>query len=125
MKAVMLVVDDEPLVRMELVGLAEEAGFETIEAGNATHALRVLDSRQDVKVVFTDIRMPGDMDGVQLAHAVRDRWPPMIIVICSGNVEPPNHDLPHDVTFLAKPCHAQKTSALMSSIFDRVGRCAK
>ena len=119
-KPVMLVVDDEALLRMELVELAQEAGFETVEAVNAAHAQRVLESRQDIKVVFTDIRMPGEMDGVQLAHVIRDRWPPTVVVICSGNAEPAKEELPHDVAFLSKPCHAPKTTALLAEIFDRL-----
>ena len=64
MKPIMLVVDDEPIVRMDLAGMAEEAGFETVEAGSAADALAILETRDDVRAVFTDIRMPGDMDGL-------------------------------------------------------------
>lgn len=121
MKPIMLVVDDEPLVRMELIEIAEEGGFDTVQAGNAAQALRILESRQDIRVVFTDIRMPGDMDGLALAHVVRKRWPPTIIVICSGNAQPRQEELPENVVFLSKPCGGQKTADLMSSIKTDIG----
>lgn len=73
MTPVLLVVDDEPLIRMDLRQLAEEAGFDVLEAGTAVQARQVLERRSDIRVVFTDIRMPGDMDGLELAHYIRRR----------------------------------------------------
>jgi CheY-like chemotaxis protein len=121
MKPVMLVVDDEPLVRMDLVGIAEEGGFQTVEAGSAAQAIKILESRSDIRVVFTDIRMPGDMDGIALAHVVRNRWPPTVIVICSGNTRPRQEELPKEVVFLSKPCNGPKMANLISSILEQVG----
>jgi CheY-like chemotaxis protein len=79
-----LIVEDEPLVRMGAVNLIEDAGFEVIEAASADEAIRILECRSDVRVVFTDIHMPGSMDGLKLAHAVRNRWPPIKIILTSG-----------------------------------------
>ena len=79
-----LIVEDEPLVRFCAVQTVEEAGFDVIEAANADEAIAILESRQDIRVVFTDIHMPGSMDGLKLAHAVRDRWPPIKIIVTSG-----------------------------------------
>jgi CheY-like chemotaxis protein len=70
-----LIVEDEPLVRLCAVDTVEGAGFEVIEAANADEAIRILESRSDIRVVFTDLHMPGAMDGLKLAHAVRNRWP--------------------------------------------------
>lgn len=116
----MLVVDDEPLVRMDLVEMAQEGGFETVEAGSAHQALRILESRNDIRVVFTDIRMPGDMDGLQLAHAVRNRWPPTVIVICSGNARPPDDHLPVNVAFMSKPCRGPGLTRMFGDILQQV-----
>lgn len=120
MKPLMLVVDDEPIMRMDLAGMAEEAGFETVEAGNAADALAILEMRDDIRAVFTDIRMPGHMDGLALAHLVRSRWPPTVIVICSGNTPPGVEELPSNVQFVSKPCNGPKVAGLLSSIFEQV-----
>lgn len=120
MKPTILVVDDELLLRMDLAEMASRAGFEAIEASSASDAIDVLESDNDIRVVFTDIKMPGDMDGLALAHYVRDRWPPTIIVICSGNLRPLDHELPKDTIFLPKPCTGPKTAELLSKIFEEV-----
>lgn len=73
---VILVVEDEDLLRQAAVALAEDAGFKAVAAASADEALAILEARQDVRLVFTDIQLPGSMDGLKLAHAVRDRWPP-------------------------------------------------
>jgi CheY-like chemotaxis protein len=104
MNPVMLVVDDEPLVRMDLAEMAEAAGFETVEAQSAAVALNILENRNDIRVLFTDIAMPGEMDGLALAHVVRDRWPPTVIVICSGNSQPRQDKMPKNTLFVSKPC---------------------
>lgn len=116
MKPILLVVEDELLVRLDFADLAQAAGFETVEASSADEAVEILQSREDIKVMFTDIRMPGSMDGVALAHYVRDRWPPTIIVICSGN-EPPEEDtLPRDARFVPKPFTGDRTEKLLEGI---------
>ncbi len=121
-KPLMLVVDDEPLVRMDLVDAAEKTGFETIQASSAGEAVKILESRSDIRVVITDIRMPGDMDGLALSHVIRDRWPPTVIVICSGNTRPRPEELPTDVAFFAKPCSGPEIEAVVSEIFGKLSR---
>src|SRR4051794_36202513 len=101
--ATVLVVDDEVLIRMDLVARLEGAGYLTLEAGNATEAIALLESHPEIRVVFTDIRMPGTMDGLELARCVRKRWPPTIIVVCSGNEQPGADEMPIRASFLAKP----------------------
>jgi CheY-like chemotaxis protein len=71
-----LIVEDEPLIRIGAVKTIEDAGFEVIEAASADEAIRILECRGDIRVVFTDIDMAGSMDGLKLAHAVCNRWPP-------------------------------------------------
>lgn len=98
-----LVVEDEPLIRLSAVDLIEAAGFNVLEASNADEAIVLLETNPDIRVVFTDIEMPGSMDGLKLAFAVRDRWPPVTIIIASGRVTPQIEEMPSEVTFLRKP----------------------
>jgi CheY-like chemotaxis protein len=98
-----LVVEDEPLVRLGAVNIIEDAGFEVIEAASADEAIRILEWRSDVRVVFTDIHMPGSMDGLKLAHAVRSRWPPIKIIVTSGRDLIADQVLPEGGRFFAKP----------------------
>ena len=98
-----LIVEDEPLVRMGAVNIIEDAGFEVIEAASADEAMRILECRSDIRVVFTDIHMPGSMDGLKLAHAVRNRWPPIKIIVTSGRDLITKQDLPEGGRFFAKP----------------------
>jgi CheY-like chemotaxis protein len=113
-RPVVLVVEDEPLMLMDAVDLVTEAGFEAIGTKNADEAIRILESRDDIRIVFTDVNMPGSMDGIKLAHAVRHRWPPIEIIVTSGltlaNVE---DLLPERGVFFPKPyTPAQVASAL-------------
>jgi two-component system, response regulator PdtaR len=103
MKPVVLIVEDEPLTRMRAVFLAEDAGFETVEASSADEAIAVLEARKDIRIVFTDINMPGSMDGLKLAHAIRTRWPPIELVLTSGDFEVDEDDLSERGRFLPKP----------------------
>lgn len=120
MTPTLLVVEDEILLRLDLADLAQQAGFETVEAGGAAEAIEILEARDDIRVVFTDIRMPGDMDGLALPHFVRDRWPPTIIVICSANEAPKNHELPASTQFVSKPCTGPKIEKLLNDIYADV-----
>jgi two-component system, response regulator PdtaR len=100
---VVLVVEDDLLLRMLAVEVVEEAGFIAIEARDADEAVVLLESLTDITLLFTDINMPGSMDGLKLAHAVRDRWPPMKILIVSGQQRLQSSDLPSNSCFFGKP----------------------
>lgn len=100
---VVLVVEDEPLLRLMAVDLVEDAGLVALPACDADEAMAILETRGDISVVFSDIQMPGSMDGVRLATAVRDRWPPVRIILTSGRLMPGLSDLPAGSVFLAKP----------------------
>ena len=102
-RAVILIVEDELLIRLNAVEMIEEAGFEVVEAASADEAIAILAGCLDIIVVFTDIQMPGSMDGLKLAAAVRDRWPPIKIVATSGHVKLVPGDLPEGARFLPKP----------------------
>ena len=98
-----LIVEDEPLIRTGAVYIIEDAGFEVVEAASADEAIRILERRSDIRVVFTDIHMPGSMDGLKLAHAVRNRWPPIKIMVTSGRELIAQQVLPEGGRFFAKP----------------------
>jgi CheY-like chemotaxis protein len=97
---VVLIVEDEPLVRIGILENLAEAGFEVIEARNADEAIAILEQRPDIHVVFTDIEMPGSMDGLRLAHFVRHRWPPIKIIATSGYARVAENNLPSSVAIV-------------------------
>lgn len=104
--AIILVVEDEPIQRMDLVDIVASAGFTVLEAWDAESAVAILERRLDVRVVLTDIDMPGSIDGLKLAAAIRDRWPPIEIVVTTAGIPPNVAMLPARSVFLPKPIRA-------------------
>lgn len=102
-KNLILVVEDEYLIRMNSADMIRDFGFDVIEATDADEAVSLLESIPDITVVFTDIQMPGSMDGLLLAAVVHDRWPPVALLITSGKVRPAMDDMPAGARFLPKP----------------------
>jgi CheY-like chemotaxis protein len=102
-RAVILIVEDDLLIRMDAAQMIAAGEFDVIEAANADEAIAILETRLDVTVVFTDIQMPDSMDGLKLAAAIRDRWPPIKIIATSGRVTIDRDDLPDGGRFLPKP----------------------
>jgi len=98
-----LVVEDEMILRMRAVDIVEDAGFCPVQAVNADEAIAILESRSDISLLFSDIQMPGTMDGLKLAHAVHNRWPAIKIVLVSGHVKPSEAERPADSRFFRKP----------------------
>ena len=82
--AVVLVVEDNALIRMNALDLVRSAGFEGVGAASADEAIAILEARSDIRLVFTDVEMPGTIDGVKLAHYIRNRWPPIHLIVASG-----------------------------------------
>jgi DNA-binding NtrC family response regulator len=111
--AVVLIVEDDMMLRMRAVDMVEDAGYTPIEAMDAAEAIAILESRSDVALMCTDIQMPGQMDGVGLAHAVHERWPAIRIMVVSGQLNLPHLDLPPRSTFLGKPLDAGEVIAEM------------
>ena len=105
--AIALVAEDEPLLRMEAVDLLEDAGFTVLEAANTLQALRHLEEVETIELLFTDIEMPGPINGIGLAQEVAERWPRVCIVVCSGRVKPDASELPVQARFVPKPVSAQ------------------
>jgi CheY-like chemotaxis protein len=110
---VILIVEDEFLLRLVSAETIESAGFEVIQAANADEAIAILKARPDIHVVFTDIQMPGSMDGLKLARFVRDRWPPIKIVATSGRVIIGDDDLPDGSVFLPRPYRGAEVVATL------------
>lgn len=102
-KTVVLVVEDEALIRMDARHMIEDAGYAVVEACDADEAITALVTRSDIRAVFTDISMPGSMSGWQLAHTVRRRWPPIHLIVTSGLQAPTDPPMPADARFIAKP----------------------
>jgi two-component sensor histidine kinase/DNA-binding NarL/FixJ family response regulator len=106
-----LVVEDEMVLRMRAVDIVEDAGFTAVEAINADEAISILEARSDISLLFTDIQMPGSMDGLKLAHAVHDRWPEIKIILVSGQVNPSEAERPANSRFFGKPLGVAEMAA--------------
>jgi CheY-like chemotaxis protein len=115
-RAVVLVVEDESLIRTTAIDMVEEAGFEAIAASDADEAIRILESRNDIRAVFTDVQMPGSMDGLRLARVVRNRWPPVALIVTSGQTNVGEGHLPTGGRFLRKPYEAAHVGALLQEL---------
>src|SRR3954464_13625890 len=106
-----LVVEDEMVLRMRAVDIVEDAGFTAVQAVNADEALAILESRSDISLLFSDIQMPGSMDGLKLAHAVHHRWPSIRIILVSGQVKVSDEAKPADSRFVGKPLEVKQMIA--------------
>lgn len=113
-----LVVEDEALIRMGICDYLDSVGYKVLEAANADEALAVLESDQRIDLLLTDIDMPGSMDGLRLAAAVADRWPPVRIIVLSGRLKGKNFERPAGSHFLGKPA---SNALLVRSINDLLG----
>jgi CheY-like chemotaxis protein len=116
-KPLVLIVEDDALIRWSAVDMLEEAGFVTLAASNADEAMQLLEQRSDIRLVFTDIELPGSMNGLKLAAAIRDRWPPVQLVVTSGDYRLNEQDLPLGVPFFPKP---YDPTAISSQIWQLV-----
>jgi two-component system, response regulator PdtaR len=114
-----LVVEDETLIRLWAADLLEESGFSVLEAENAEGALKILERRPDVKLVFTDVHMPGCLDGMDLAREVHARWPHILLVITSGRERPTPSEIPDDGRFVAKPYCAEELLGQVNDLLHK------
>lgn len=119
-KAIVLVVEDESLIRMGAVQMLEAADFAVIEAFNAHEAVEILENRTDVRAIFTDINMPGTLDGLRLAELVRDRWPPIHLIVTSGKRPPDPDDLPPLGRFIRKPYDPAHVIATLRELLNPI-----
>jgi CheY-like chemotaxis protein len=114
-RSVILVVEDEFLINALTSHDLRSAGYDVVSAFNADEAIEILEHCTDIQLVFTDIDMPGSMDGLKLAAAVRDRWPPVHIIVTSGKTQPRRDELPSDTRFIPKPWHIPDVLELVRS----------
>ncbi|WP_276122062.1 response regulator [Pararhizobium qamdonense] len=117
-KAVVLIVEDSPIIRMGAIDLVISAGYEALEACDADEAIRILESRDDVDLVFTDVQMPGTMDGIKLSHYIRDRWPPVKLIVASGAAILEESSLPVGSRFFRKPYDHRAITDVMASLLS-------
>ena len=100
---VILVVDDEVFLRLNATAFLEDAGFQTVEAANAAEAFNIMEIRSDIRILFTDVQMPGSIDGIELAQKVHDHWPNVLLLMTSGKSWPLERPVPDHGHFLPKP----------------------
>jgi CheY-like chemotaxis protein len=113
-----LVVEDDALIRLATRDRIEDAGFTVYDAYNADEAIELLEAHPHISLVFTDVDMPGSMDGVKLAHFVRERWPPVKIIVTSGFKHVTLEQLPSGSLFLSKPYMPEQLTRHIQSLFD-------
>ncbi len=101
--AIILVVEDDVLLSLDISEALEDEGYDVIAVAKADEAIRVLETRNDIRTIFTDIDLPDSMDGLKLAAAVRDRWPPIHIIVTTGMRAPHRDEMPANSMFIAKP----------------------
>lgn len=117
-KVTILVVEDEAIIRMGTVHMLLDSGYQVVDASNADDAIEILAARSDIRVVFTDIKMPGTLCGLRLATAVRDRWPPVHLLVASGLKAPTEKEFPGIGRFIPKP-YAPKQ--VLAALHDLLG----
>jgi CheY-like chemotaxis protein len=114
-----LVVEDEFLIRLDTVDRLEGAGFVVIEAGDADEAIHILETSTEIRILFTDVEMPGSMDGFALARIARNRWPPIEIIVASGRRKPEETFLPERSQFFGKPYDWPNLMSALHRIVDQ------
>lgn len=113
-----LVVEDEALIRLTIVDALEDAGFEVVEAASADDAVEII-NQQTIYLLFTDIQMPGKLSGIDLAHAVAQRFPAAGIIVASGRLTTGDIDLPPTAAFFSKPYDLSTIVARLNAFADR------
>jgi len=116
--AAILIVEEEALIRMESADIVKDAGFTAIEARDAYEAISILNIRHDIRVVFVDIKLSGSTDGLRLAYAIRDRWPPVHLILTSGLSVTNEDKLPENALFVPKPYSTEQVTAALCELFS-------
>jgi two-component system, response regulator PdtaR len=116
MKISVLIVEDEFLLRADTCEFLKECGFNVYEASNADEAIAMLEVHVDIRAVFTDTQMPGSMDGLKLAHYVRRRWPPVTLIITSGQAKPAAEEMPFGSAFVGKPYQLKEVAESLRAL---------
>jgi len=117
-KAAVLIVEAEALIRMESVDIVQDAGFTALESRNADEAVRILATRSDIRVVFVEAKISGSIDGLALAHVIRDRWPPIHLILTSGLMVTDEEELPESAIFIPKPYSSEQITAALCELLS-------
>jgi CheY-like chemotaxis protein len=115
---VVLLVEDEPLIRLDTSMILEDAGYDVLEASNALQALAALESHPEIEILFTDINMPGPMNGLELARRVHAARPAVRLVVTSGKIPPAEAVIPDEGAFIAKPYSPETVARVMSRVMS-------
>ncbi|AOW25676.1 histidine kinase [Sphingomonas melonis TY] len=108
-----LIIEDEPILRIEAIDMVEHAGFEAVEATNIEDAIHILETRTDIRIVYMDLDMPRSIKGIEIAAAIRDRWPPIEIILTAASFSKADLDLPVRTVFFSKPVRHREIVAAM------------
>ncbi|QDW41645.1 response regulator [Bradyrhizobium sp. KBS0727] len=117
-RPVVLIVEDDVLLRWTAIAIIEEAGFDVVEAGAGIEAISVLEKRSDIQTVFTDVELPGSINGIQLAHLIRTRWPSIRLIATSGQLRLREDDLPAGARFLHKPYAVANLTGALKELME-------
>ncbi|HYF52942.1 MAG TPA: response regulator [Salinarimonas sp.] len=117
-RPVVLLVEDEPLVRLVQVEILRDDRLWVVEAGDADEAFELMRGRPDIRVVVTDVDMPGSINGFEFARLVHQGWPDIGIVVTSGKMRPDPGDLPEGAIFVPKPTSADVLTAKIRSLLQ-------
>ncbi|MBI0477018.1 response regulator [Sphingomonas sp. MA1305] len=119
-----LIIEDEPILRMEAIDMVERAGFEAIEAKDVDEAIQILETRTDIRVVYMDLDMPRGVKGIEIAACIRDRWPPIEIILTAASFSKADLDLPVRAEFFSKPVRHREIVAVMRRMADHAADAA-
>jgi len=116
-----LVIEDEPVLRLDALDLVEQAGFEPVEAADVGHALRLLEQRPDIRIVYMDLDMPRGVRGIEIAACIRDRWPPIEIILTAAFLTENDVSLPARAEFYPKPIRREQVTAALRRLGAQAG----
>lgn len=116
-----LVVEDEPILRLDAISMVENAGFEAVEALSSADAIRLLEERLDIRLVYMDLDMPRSRsrNGIEIAAAIRRRWPPIEIILTAAYFTRESVELPERVEFYPKPVDHGEIVRAMQRLLGR------
>jgi CheY-like chemotaxis protein len=115
-----LVVEDQALIRMGAAAVIQDAGYEVYEASDADEAICMLELHEEIRILFTDVGMPGSMDGMKLAHYVRGRWPPIMVIVATGIPNFRGEDMPVESIFFSKPYSPENLTGGLRQVMSQL-----
>ena len=117
-----LVIEDEPVLRLYVLDMVEEAGFEPVAVTSVADAIRILEERPDILIVYMDLDMPGGVRGIEIAAAIRDRWPPIEIILTAAFLTRDDIDLPERAEFYPKPIQHDRLIGVIRRMSGQLGQ---